>query len=193
MAGIDTIIKTIEDNTALVCDDIIAQSRHKADGIIDDAKRQADAILSKNEERVEAAVKDIAARGESAAALMQRRIGLDTKQSIIADMVEVAKEKLLSLPDDEYFDLILKMIEKNSQPADGIIRFNQKDLDRLPADFDSRMNKVSKGKLSISKEPIAIEAGFVLIYGGIEENCSFDAVFASEQETISDRATRLLF
>ena len=54
-------------------------------------------------------------------------------------------------------------------------------------------NDAAKGKIALSDKAAAIDAGFILQYGGIEENCSFDAIFASEAENLSDRAGRLLF
>ena len=48
-------------------------------------------------------------------------------------------------------------------------------------------------ELTVTEDPAPIEAGFILKYGGIEQNCSFDAVFAGESENLSDKAGRLLF
>lgn len=193
MAGIDKIIKQIEENTAFICDDMIADARQKADRVIDEAKQNADRITADSAVRIENAVKDIVSRAESSAALEERRIALQTKQSIIGDMIVIAKGKLLNLPDDEYFALILSMIEKNASDSDGIICFNQRDLDRMPKGFEQQMNSAAAGTLTLSKDPIRIDSGFVLVYGGIEENCSFDAIFTSRYEQILDRATRLLF
>ena len=108
-------------------------------------------------------------------------------------MLQNGLENAKHLPDDEYFSLILQMIGKYSLPQDGTILFGEKDLKRLPADFASKINDAAKGKIALSDKAAAIDAGFILQYGGIEENCSFDAIFASEAENLSDRAGRLLF
>ena len=47
--------------------------------------------------------------------------------------------------------------------------------------------------LHVSAGSRDIDAGFVLTYGGIEENCSFDAIFDSARETLQDKAQELLF
>lgn len=193
MSGIDKIIKQIEDDTALVCSDIIDTAKVKAQAIIDKAHIKAEAISKENVGRIASAVTDITARGESSAALEEKKILLSAKHGIITDMIDAATADLKALPDDEYFALILRMIEKNAQDSRGVIRMNVADLSRLPADFEQKMNDAAKGGLVLSREPIDIDAGFVLVYGGIEENCSFDAIFASEHEYLYDRATRLLF
>ena len=49
------------------------------------------------------------------------------------------------------------------------------------------------GKLIVSKEERNIQGGFVLIYGGIEENCTFKAMFDSRRGELSDKVHALLF
>lgn len=193
MAGIDKMIRQIEDDTKAVCDDMINTARHKAEKIMSEASAQAEKITADGRKKIAAHVADIEKRGESSAALEERKVKLYTKQSIINDMLKIGLDSAKDLPDDEYFELILKMIEKNSQPQDGVILFGKKDTDRLPAGYIDKINSVSKGKLTLSDQAAAIDAGFILSYGGIEENCSFDAIFMSESDNLSDKAGRLLF
>ena len=193
MSGIDKIIGQIEQDTKAVCDDMIAKAEQKAGRIISEANGKAEAIRKAGEEKISAVVTDIERRGCSAAELEEKKILLFTKQDIISRMLNTAIELVKNLPDDEYFTLILKMVEKYSLPQDGTVRFGKKDLDRMPKGFIDSVNRSSKGKLTLSDEPAVIDAGFVLIYGGIDENCSFDAIFAGESETLNDKAGRLLF
>ncbi len=193
MAGIDKMIRQIEDDTKIVCDDIIATAKSKADRILADAEAKANKITADGKKKTASHIADIEKRGESSAALEERKVALYTKQSIINDMLNTGMETAKNLPDNEYFELILEMIGNNSQPKDGVILFGQKDLDRLPGNFIDKINSVSKGKLTLSDKAAAIDAGFILSYGGIEENCSFDAIFMSEADNLSDRAGKLLF
>lgn len=193
MAGIDKMIRQIEDDTKIVCDDIIATAKSKADRILADAEAKANKITADGKKKTASHIADIEKRGESSAALEERKVALYTKQSIITDMLNTGMETAKNLPDNEYFELILEMIGNNSQPKDGVILFGQKDLDRLPGNFIDKINSVSKGKLTLSDKAAAIDAGFILSYGGIEENCSFDAIFMSEADNLSDRAGKLLF
>ena len=45
------------------------------------------------------------------------------------------------------------------------------------------------------KNEVLAEAngGFVLVYGGIEENCSFEAMFAAQREKLQDQVHAFLF
>ena len=193
MAGIDKMIRQIEDETKTVCEDMILKARNKAEQILVSAQLEADKITTAGAKKTAAHASDIQKRGESSAALEERKVALYTKQSIITDMLNTGMTTVKNLPDDEYFELILKMIEKNSQPKDGMILFGKKDLSRLPQEFITKINSVSKGKLTLSDNAAPIDAGFILSYGGIEENCSFDAIFMSESDHLSDRAGKLLF
>ena len=49
------------------------------------------------------------------------------------------------------------------------------------------------GALTVSQETCDIDGGFLLVYGGIEENCSFTAMFAAEKENLQDKVHTLLF
>lgn len=110
---------------------------------------------------------------------------LKKKQELIGETVSKAKERVLSLPDDEYFKTILKVADRSLAAEEGIVYFNEKDLHRMTEDFKDQLLKLAEekgGKLEISTEPRKLDGGFVLQYGGIEENCSIDAIFATEYE-----------
>lgn len=193
MAGIDKIIGQIEQDTLQVCSSIMNEAQRKADAIVADAQARADEITAQGREKTVAHVADIKKRGDSAAELEEKRVLLFAKQHIISVMLNKALEEQKNLPEDEYFALITEMVAKYSQPESGKIVFSARDKARMPADLLQKLNAVSKGTLALSGEDAAIEAGFILQYGGIEQNCSFDAIFASEAETLSDRAGKLLF
>lgn len=193
MSGIDKIIQEIENDTAQYCDSVLAQARQKADAIISDAQKQADQILADGKDRTAAHVADIKKRGDSAAELEEKRVMLYTKQQIINTMLNEGLSAAKNLPDDEYFTLIKSMVSKYSLEDDGVIFFGENDIRRLPADFSGELNQAAKGGIVPADQPAPIDAGFILKYGGIEQNCSFDAIFAGEAEELSDKAGRLLF
>lgn len=193
MSGIDKIIQTIESNTAIACDSVIGAARQKAEAILSSAEKEAEMIIANGKDSTAARVVDIKKRGESAAQLEEKRVMLSAKQQIITTMLNEGLDVAKNLPDGEYFDLIQKMVAKYSMSGDGEILFGEKDLARLPSGFIGELNKDSKGKITLIDKAAPIDAGFILRYGGIEQNCSFDAVFAGEAENLCDKAGRLLF
>ena len=96
----------------------------------------------------------------------------------------------------EYFAMLLKLAEKYILPQDGIMYFSQTDLGRMPESFKSDAKKLAEakgGKLDISGEGRNIENGFVLAYGGIEENCTLKAIFDAKRDEFADKIHHILF
>ena len=91
---------------------------------------------------------------------------------------------------------LLKMLDKYALPEAGEIFFAASDLARMSNDFRAEVEKsaASKGgSLVISEEGRKIENGFVLAYGGIEENCTLQAIFDAKKDELSDKVHRIIF
>ena len=196
MAGIDGI-------TA----DILAAAREEAGKILAQAQEQAQQTSAKAEEDSKKLFDDIIAsarakaeaesnRAASQAALQKRQALLAQKQEIISSIIERAKTALQEQGDEAYFAMVVKLIKKAARPQDGEIAFGAKDLKRLPEGFEAAANAAAKelgGTLKLAKDPVDIKNGFVLRYGGIEENCSLDALFASRTDSLTDKVNAQLW
>lgn len=193
MTGLEKIVQQIRDEAQQAADAVIAQAKEEAGQIAakaaEDAQVQSGAILAKSKTDVQ----NHLAAAKSAAELAQRRAVLAAKQEIIGEAIESARQSIYKLPDSDYFALILKMISKFSLPQEGELLFSPSDLGRLPASFETSLAKSANGKLTVSRETRAIDGGFVLSYGGIEENCSIEALFYAARERLQDRVQELLF
>jgi V/A-type H+-transporting ATPase subunit E len=197
MTGLEKILKAIEDEAKTAADTVIADADKKADEILAAAKKDAEKICSQIALESEADVNAALSRAESAAALQEKKIILEAKQQLISNIINSARNSLANLPDTEYTDNILSMVKKYAHNKPGKIIFSKKDKKRLPGDFESRLKQVLTGKpqaaLSIGEETAAIDGGFLLIYGDIEENCSFDALFGAARDDLQDKVNSLLF
>ena len=49
------------------------------------------------------------------------------------------------------------------------------------------------GEIELSDKCSDIDGGFILIYGGIEENCSFKALIDDNVEIFQDKVQKVLF
>ena len=49
------------------------------------------------------------------------------------------------------------------------------------------------GSLSLAKEPKELDGGFILVYGGVEENCSFKALISAKKDELADKVHQLIF
>ena len=45
----------------------------------------------------------------------------------------------------------------------------------------------------LAKEPKELDGGFILVYGGVEENCSFKALISAKKDELADKVHQLIF
>jgi V/A-type H+-transporting ATPase subunit E len=197
MTGLEKIIKAIEVDSQNRADKILAEGKEESDGILSSAKKEAEITGSKIRENIALETKAILNRTESSAKLIRRQLILDGKQKLIGEIILKAKNKLTSLSDTEYFDIILRIVKKNAHNEAGIIMFSKTDLERLPQNFlDSlqvSLKDIRNASLTISEEAAQIDGGFILKYGEIEENCSFEALFIDSKDKLQDKINAFLF
>lgn len=197
MTGLDKIIKVIEADAKASVERILNEAKEEEDKIISLAKEEASKEISEINQKSASEVKAILSRAQSSAKLIRRQMLLDAKLTMINEIILKAKHKLTSLPDTEYFEIILQLVKKHAHTQQGIIKFSKADLDRMPKKFekslDSAIKEIPNASLTISKECAMINGGFILVYGDIEENCSFDALFNEAKEELQDKVNAFLF
>lgn len=89
-----------------------------------------------------------------------------------------------------------KLIRKFAQPSSGEAYFSRTDLERMPADFESRMHQAAQdmgGSLQLMRAGKNIPDGFILVYGDIEENCTLEALFSADTDEMQDKVQKVLF
>ena len=186
---------------------ILEEAESSARDILDRAGEEADRILRESGTAADAAAAEIAAgavrdslerkRRAGAAADMQRKQAvLAAKQEMIREVLREAYEEILGLEAERYFGLMEKLLREYVLPEEGEICFNSRDLERMPEGFSGRIRTIAAeagGSLILSETPLDTDGGFLLVYGGIEENCTLKAVFSSRREELSDQVNRMLF
>ncbi len=196
MTGLDKMVSQILDEANNSANAKIEEAKSKADAIISEAREEAKALVEEISKQSEADVANYEERVKSSADLKRRTALLGAKQELISQTIEKSYEKFCAKDDAEYFKTLMEMLEKFVQPQEGEIYFSSADLAKLPADFKAAIEEIAKskgGKLTVSEEGKNIERGFILSYGGIEENCSFKALFDSKRDELQDKVQKILF
>ena len=181
------------DATAAV---MISDAEKKAAEILGEAGEKADKIRQQREEQSRAKVKSYEERTASAADMKKRTAVLAAKQELIGKVIADACDRVKNLDEEKYFGILKNMAEKYLLPREGEICFSKKDLERMPANFREEIKGLAQkkgGTLEISGEARNIDGGFILVYGGIEENCSIDAMFAEKRDELLDQVRKILF
>ena len=194
MTGLDKILEQIKKESDETVSEKIGEAKSRADDIL----KQAEAEVKDECEHIRTSgkkqAKDIEERAVSAADLYKRKAVLSEKQRIIAEVFDKAEERLRSLKGSEYYDTVMDIAIKNALDQEGTIIFSREDLAQIPSDFEMRLNaRLKKGRLSLSKETRPTGGGFILSYGGVEENCTFKALIDASRESLADKVQEILF
>ena len=195
MASLDKILEDIRSESAQAVASVMDAAQAQRDRVLAEAQEEADARTGKILARAKDQADDLIARADSAAQLQRRRMILETKQDLIASVIGQAKQAILDLPDSDYFELILKLISSNALPGDGEVCFSRKDFSRLPKDFAAKLVAAlpEGAKLNVSRDEAQIDGGFILKYGGVEQNLSIGEIFEEKKDRMTDIAGKILF
>lgn len=196
MTGLDKMKSQILDEAKAAAEGKIAEAKAQAEETIrsakEDAAKQTESILHKSKNDVS----NYQERLESSIDLQKRTKILAAKQEVIAEVLEKARAKVEAMEAGEYFSMLLKMVEKYALAQDGEICLCAADLARLPEGFEAEVSRIAKekgGSLKLSGEGKQIKNGFILDYGGVEENCTINAMFDAKKDELSDIVHRLVF
>ena len=197
MAGLEKIKSQILDEAKETANAKIEDAKAQAEQMKTQAQAegtaQAEQILKKSETEV-AAQKE---RVKSAIDLQRRTRLLEAKQEMIAEIIGKAYEKVISLALDEYYQMLLSILEAYVLPQEGEIYFSVKDLENMPVGFGKEIEEIALangGKLTVAGAGRDnIDNGFILAYGGVEENCTIRAMFDAKRDELADIVHRMLF
>ena len=206
MAGLDKIKSQILDEAKVTADAKIEDAKAQAEQMKlkaqEEGARQADTILKKSEADT-ASQKE---RVKSAIDLQRRTRLLEAKQEMIAEIIEKAYEKVINLAPDDYYQMLLSILEAYILPQEGEIYFSVKDLENMPVGFGKEIEEIAKKydiDINLLNDIIGeYEYSGILDTGKIkekidkpliEENCTIRAMFDAKRDELSDIVHRLLF
>lgn len=196
MSGLDEILDIIAAQQKETESNIMSSADKRVSEINEDARLRADKAYSDYMQRAKVKNElDFENSCSSVDASVKRRL-LEYKVSRIDEAVELTLKKLRSLPEEEYFELLTKLISNKLRSGKGEISLSAGDLKRLPSDFKSIISEAAAkqgGTVELFEEPADITDGFILSYGNISENCSFEAMIEAERDWIRDTAAKALF
>lgn len=196
MAGLDRMTRQILEEARAAADAKIEEAEAKAEEAVNQANEEAARISESISRKSEAEVANYKERVLSSIDLQKRTKVLSAKQELIGEILEKSYASLADMEAEKYFDMLLKLLDKYALPQEGEIYFSFADLKRLPEGYEAEVKKAAEakgGSLKVSKAGKNIENGFVLAYGGIEENCTLRAMFDEKREKLSDKVRELLF
>ena len=196
MTGLDKITSQIQEEAEASAKERIEAAQKEAEQILADAKAACEAMEKEASDKA-AALKTVQdGRIHSAAEQKRKTALLKAKQEIIAEIIGSAYQTLKEEDTASYFLTMEKLVKTYALADKGEIYFSAADLGRMPADFEKKIEAAAQengGSLTLKKEPKAIPDGFILVYGGVEENCTLKALFDAKKDQLQDRVNEMLF
>ena len=195
MDGLTNIITKIQEQNALECKKIISEAEGEAKRVISNAELEAENIALAAEKEIKEKSDVIKSKAESASLLEYKRVVLSEKSVILDEIISDAVKCIVSSDDSVYFEYMINLIKANALHGDGSIRFNDKDLKRLPKGFENMLSKIceDKGKLIVSNIPYDCDGGFVIEYPEMRIDCTLSSLVEDKIEQIRDEISKTLF
>ena len=125
MAEVEAIRKDAETRAAAIRAEYEAKAKAEADAAVQAGKEAAERQLE---------------RLESAAKMDAKKELLAAKQACLDEAFETARKKLASLPEDEYVELLVKLVVKAAKTGREELIFNAADRERVGAKVVAKAN-----------------------------------------------------
>lgn len=171
-----------------------AEAKYDAERLLAETEKECERIEAEEHKKCDAERQRLIKRCASARASRQRTRLLEVKQEILTGAVNNAYGEMTSLSGEEYDEIIGKLLASRLRSGECVIYFP---ADRKPSRaLEKELKKLAENAgctYSLAYDRDSVKDGFVLVYGGIEENCTFEALFNERKSEITDYAAQLLF
>lgn len=192
---------------------IIAHIRADGDAeakkIIDAASKQAEekraesfkAALSEYEKLMQAGnaeCEDILSGSRRIAEMEAKKSVLSVKQEMISDAFDAAREEIVNMPRDKYTQFLARMAAEAATSGMEEIVLNARDKAEVGKSVCKAANELlsakgTPGKLTVSEDTADISGGVIVRFGGIETNCSIDALIRQRRSGLSTEVAAAMF
>lgn len=192
MNGLERIIEKIEADAESVSASAVTDAEVRAQDIITEATERGDALADEIIKEAEDVAAAMIRKAHSGGDLQKKKMILERKVDIITGVVAKAVRNFLGGDAGEYFDAMVRLCEKYALAEETTMIFSDKDFQRMPADFEKRVNAAGKGKITIRGGGSFI-GGFLLVGEEITQNCTIEALIGDAETEIRDELYKLLF
>lgn len=196
MTGLEEMKAAIEEESRVERAEIDRRAQEQAATIGAEAKAAAAARYQEILSDARQACAGELQRAKTGGEMKIKRLLLRTKTELVDETIAMALRQLRELPDADYFTVLQTLACSYARKGEGEMLLSQRDLQRLPAGFADTLNSMLKSQgaqVHIGARTAKIDGGFLLVYGDIEVNCSFEALREASLEQVKDALSRELF
>lgn len=221
MTGLDKITKKILAEAEKEAGKILDEAKESGRAIEAEYREKADRIRKDGAEETDKKCRELLARASAAAENNRRNLLLETEGKLVDEAFASAEATVRAYSEEKMLDfltglLAYVMTEQASAEADSIALYGEEGA-LLPDSYELILNAKDRvrygqamiagvgnkligkvpgeklAKLRLSDNTVGISGGFILRYGDIESNCSFDLLFAELRQKYEIKVSHALF
>ena len=193
MNGIEKITRLIESETQTEIDAILAKAREEAVAITARYQTQAETEAAELKLKNQKAAAEREERLVSVAQMESRKVTLQVKQEMVETAYDLALEKLCSMPEERYVEVLVKLMLQASATGKEEVVFSAEDRVRVGKAAVEKANQSAGKQFVWSDETRAIPGGFILKDQNIEVNCAFDTLVRLQKAETAGTVAKKLF
>ncbi|MEX1307954.1 MAG: V-type ATP synthase subunit E family protein [Eubacteriales bacterium] len=192
------LIEKILSEAKAVADAEKKNADDKAKEILDKAKQKAKDATEKAEANASAEAEERKKRIKSVYDLEHKKDILAMKREVLDAAFSKAEADIAKLPDGDFCALMTRLLLDCADDGTGEICVAKADTNRLGDDFLKKANdalkaKCGKGDVALAKDTCGKKSGFIYRKGGMEIDCSVEAVVNLAREQVETDAAAILF
>ncbi len=196
--GAEKITQRILDDAHATAESIKAEAAEKTKAVEDEARKRAERKKEEILEQTGKVAEERKRRILGVAQLEARKELLAAKQEMIEEVFQKSLEQLTSKDEKSYLAIIREMLLNLVERGNETVIFSAHDLEKITDGFWKDVNKAladkgREGNLKLSRESREIKGGFILQAGGVEMNCSFEALLEEKRDQLETEVANILF
>lgn len=189
MSGKDSIIEKILFDAQTRVDGILLDAETKASLNEQTVRREAEDLMRKFDESTPSYFQDVADRKTAVVKSDIKKYALKLKQNLIFEVFADAKKELLNLSDNDYMELMKKLLKEHSENGEGVI-ISKRDEKRFTQSFLDKMCSEKNLKIIGTGE---FDGGFILTTNKYDKTVTIDNLLKEKRKQTEERIAEILF
>ena len=198
MSNLDNLSTKIVEDASVKAEAILKEANDNGKLMVENKIKKAEVLKGQMLEKSKIEAITVKQRIVSNAQLAVRNENIVAKQKMIDKVFVEALEKLVSIKDEEYLELVKKYLLSMPIVGDEEIILPGKYKNIVNKEYLSGINSalIASGKLGeikLCSEDRDIKSGFIIIKNGIEINNTFESLVNSLRDELESEIVKVLF
>jgi V/A-type H+-transporting ATPase subunit E len=195
---VKAIIEKIRSDAEKEAEEILESYRKKVTDIEVQKSREIEKIRSDAEEKGKHQAEESVRRMLSSSQMGSRQNLLDLKQKLIDEAFREAYDRIKQLKVQEYVQFLSTLLEQVAVTGDEEVVAAKSDAKKISSSLIGSVNRRLKksgklGKITLSKEIIDSDGGFILRRERKEINATLSVLFGNAREELESEVASILF